>query len=595
MKLLESRPHRYDWGINLLTGGHAGRIRHEIVTRYVRPGMAVLDVGCGTGELAVKAARAGAHVTGLDISEGMLAVARERIKKSELQNEVLLHHAGVIEIDTLFDENSFALITATFVISELYGEEREWFLRELYRILKPGGMLVIAGEVNPRRRLKRAMYYALRMPLALITYLISQTGTHPARDIGGEIQKAGFEIRVARHSFLESFVTIAAEKSKAPPPSTRERVMKTEHDTSPIKALLDFCGRWFPNPVEPGLRIIGTPDRNAPVVITANYHLTVRRVERALEGQDCCLLVVQTKGINVWCASAGGEMNTHSVIAALKTSGIDERLDHRVLVLPQFSAPGIDVRLLRKLTGWKATWGPVYARKLPVFIADGYHKTQEQCRAHFPLSFRMEMLFTMNVSLWLVLAVIALAIHPAWALLTTGIFWGAGLILYAGYPLLPFKSGWLKSLMLGIITMAAFLGVSVYVNGNPWHYAGWMVFSCLLIMVIGFDLKGIAGGYSSEAEAFMHRLGCDSFGDLFRAKRVHKGCIAQDKSRCVNCGTCRMVCPMGVYGMAENGNDVILMNDSACLKCNACVMQCAKKALFFAPTAESHGFSPDLL
>ena len=132
MKILESRPHRYDWGINLLTGGHAVRIKDDIVTNYIRPGMVVLDVGCGTGYLAVKAAQAGALVTGVDISEGILAVARERIKKNGLENEVVLHHAGVVEIGTLFDVNRFDLITSTLVISELYGEEREWALRELY-------------------------------------------------------------------------------------------------------------------------------------------------------------------------------------------------------------------------------------------------------------------------------------------------------------------------------------------------------------------------------------------------------------------------------------------------------------------------------
>ena len=113
MKILESRPHRYDWGINFLTKGQAGRIKEQIVTNFVRPDMAILDVGCGTGDLAVRAARVGALVTGVDISEGMLAVAQERVKKNGLENKVVLQHAGVDEIDSLFDEKSFDLITST--------------------------------------------------------------------------------------------------------------------------------------------------------------------------------------------------------------------------------------------------------------------------------------------------------------------------------------------------------------------------------------------------------------------------------------------------------------------------------------------------
>ena len=579
MKILESRPHRYDWGINLLTAGHAGRVIDDIVVNFIRPGMFVLDVGCGTGDLAVKAAKADACVTGLDISEGMLAIARERIKKNRLEDIVDFHHAGVVEVDTLFAVNSFDCITSTLVISELYGEERNWALREFYRILKSDGTLIIAGEVKPKQPLKRAIYTALRLPLALITYIISQTGTKAVSDINSEIRKAGFEIANERKSFLGSFVTIVAKKLKTPSPTADAQAMKSDADKSAAKTLFDYCGRWFPNPVEPGLRIIGTPDRTAPVIVTANFHLTVRRVEKALADQDCYLLVVPTKGINAWCASSGGEMNTHSIIAALKTSGIGERVEHRVLILPQFSAPGIDMRLLKKRTGWNGKWGPACAHDLSSFLDNGYTKTPQQCLAQFPLSFRMEMLLSMNVSVWMVFAAIALAIHPTWALITSAIFWGAGLILYAAYPSLPFESGWLKALMLTIIIIAVFIVVSVHVTGNPWHYVGWMVFTCLAIMTIGFDLKGIVGDRASEAEAFMHRLGLDAFGHLFRAKGAHKGFITQDKDRCINCSTCRMVCPMGVFGIAENKKDVIIIDDSACLNCIACVRQCTKKAL----------------
>ncbi len=254
MKILESRPHRYDWGIDFLTKGQAGKIKELIVTNFVRSGMAVLDVGCGTGDLAVRAARAGAMVTGVDISQGMLAVAQQRVKKNGLGNRVVLHQAG-------------------------------------------------------------------------------------------------FEITEKRYSFLESIVTVVAKKSEATQPAAAARAMQPDQDRSPIKSLFDFCGRWFPNPVVPGLRKIGTPGRDSPVVVTGNFHLTVRRVEKTLANRNCYLLVAQSKGINVWCASAGGEMNTHSVVTALKTSDIASRVDHRVLILPQLSAPGIDTKLLQKVRG----------------------------------------------------------------------------------------------------------------------------------------------------------------------------------------------------------------------------------------------------
>ena len=579
MKILESRPHRYDWGINFLTKGQAGKIKEQIVTNFVRPDMAILDVGCGTGDLAVRAARVGALVTGVDISEGMLAVAQERVKKNGLENKVVLQHAGVDEIDSLFDEKSFDLITSTLVMSELYTEEREWALKALSRILKPDGKLLVVSEVRPKHLLKRAIYYVLRLPLALITYLICQTGTKPVRNIADEMRRAGFEIIKERYSFLESTVTLVAGRSEVAQPAVVARVMKPDQDRSPIKSLFDFCGRWFPNPVVPGLRKIGTPGRDSPVIVTGNFHLTVRRVERALKFQSCYLLVVPSKGINVWCASAGGEMNTHSIITALKTSGIDRLVDHRVLVLPQLSAPGIDTKQLKKVSGWQGRWGPVYASSLPMHLAKGHTKTQKQCKVRFDLPFRLEMLFAMNFLLWLFFAAIALAIDPAWAAVMTLIFWGAGFVLYGGYYLLPFKSGWSKALMLAIGAIAVFVGVSLHAAGSPWHYAGWMIFTSLVILSIGFDLKGIVGDRTSEAEALLHKLGFESFGHLFRSKGIHAGYITQDKSRCVNCNTCGMVCPAGVYGLAKNRKDIIIVDDSICLKCNGCVMQCPRKAL----------------
>ena len=579
MKILESRPHRYDWGIDLLTRGQAGKIREDIVTSFVRSGMAVLDIGCGTGDLAVRAAHAGAFVTGVDISQGMLAVARARVKKNGLENRVVFHHAGVVEIDSLFDEKSFDLVTATLVMSELSAEERQWALRELFGILKYDGNFLVVSEVRPQHFLKRAIYYALRFPLALITYLISQTGTRPVRNIVDEIRQAGFEITEERYSFLESFITVVARRSKAARPAAVAQTVTPDQDRSQIKSLFDFCGRWFPNPVTPGLRRIGAPNRGSPVVVTGNFHLTVRRVEKALASQNCYLLVVQSKGINVWCASAGGEMNTHSIISALKTSNIKSLVDHRQLILPQLAAPGIDTNLLKKRSGWKGKWGPVYASSLPGFLASGRTQNQDQRRVHFDLPFRIEMLFAMNSVLWLFFFAVALAIHPAWTVVMTLIFWGAGFILYTGYYLLPFKSGWSKALMLAMASIAILVGISIHAAGKPWHYMGWMIFTSLVIFSIGFDLKGIVGDRTSEAEAFMHRLGFESFGHLFRSKGVHTGFITQDKSRCVNCGTCAMVCPVDVYGVAKHKKDIIIVDDSACLKCNGCVMQCPEKAL----------------
>ena len=125
--------------------------------------------------------------------------------------------------------------------------------------------------------------------------------------------------------------------------------------------------------------------------VTCNFDLTVRRVVKALQGLDCYLLVAPSKGINVWCAAGGGMFNAHSVTSVLKTSRIAEKVDHRTLILPQFSAPGIDVRRVEAETGWRCRFGPVYAQDIPAYVAANLHKTDDMRRARFPLGDRLEM------------------------------------------------------------------------------------------------------------------------------------------------------------------------------------------------------------
>jgi len=87
MKVLEKHPERYDTGINILSGGRAQKIRKQIVQTFVKPGMEIFDIGCGTGSLIIDAATAGARITGVDISTGMLTVAQKRVAHNGLQDK----------------------------------------------------------------------------------------------------------------------------------------------------------------------------------------------------------------------------------------------------------------------------------------------------------------------------------------------------------------------------------------------------------------------------------------------------------------------------------------------------------------------------
>ena len=100
--------------------------------------------------------------------------------------------------------------------------------------------------------------------------------------------------------------------------------------------------RVIPIPCKTGVIIIGTPGKTSPVFLTCNYHLTVKRVQRALQGIDCYLLVANSNGRNVWCGATGGHFTNHDAISVLKTTGIEGLVDHRRVILPQLAATGIE-------------------------------------------------------------------------------------------------------------------------------------------------------------------------------------------------------------------------------------------------------------
>ena len=108
--------------------------------------------------------------------------------------------------------------------------------------------------------------------------------------------------------------------------------------------------RMLPFPTRTGLLAIGSPGRHSPVLLTGNFALTVQRVRRALDGIDAYLLVANSRGINVWCAATGGLLTNHDVVSVIKTSGIDDLVDHREVILPQLAATGIEGRSVRART-----------------------------------------------------------------------------------------------------------------------------------------------------------------------------------------------------------------------------------------------------
>ena len=141
--------------------------------------------------------------------------------------------------------------------------------------------------------------------------------------------------------------------------------------------------------VDPGLYAVGAPTDLSPVLVTANYKLTFDALRCTLTGRDAWILVLDTRGINVWCAAGKGTFGTDEVVSRVKSSGLAQIVSHGVLVLPQLSATGVAAHEVRRGSGFRVVWGPVRAADLPAFLDTGLRATPEMRTVTFPLRDRL--------------------------------------------------------------------------------------------------------------------------------------------------------------------------------------------------------------
>lgn len=173
--------------------------------------------------------------------------------------------------------------------------------------------------------------------------------------------------------------------------------------------------------VEPGLYALGSPGADSPVLAGANYRLSFDHLRRSLAGRDAWLLVLDTRGINVWCAAGKGTFGSGELIARVAAVGLPARVAHRTIVVPQLGATGIAAREVAQATGFTVAFGPVRAADLPAFLDAGMAATPAMRRVTFTLAER------------LTLVPVELVQSGGWAAALLGVLLVAGGIVPGGF------------------------------------------------------------------------------------------------------------------------------------------------------------------
>lgn len=349
-----------------------------------------------------------------------------------------------------------------------------------------------------------------------------------------------------------------------------------------LKTIWGILFRLFPCPTKVGLQRIGNPGPDSPVLVTCNFDLTVKRLKHILRGFDLWLLVAESKGVNVWCAAGAEEFNTHSVVSIVKTSGIEDKVNHRTLILPPLGAPGIKASDVKAQTGWKVKWGPAYAEDIPLYLENNFRRDENMKRAKYDLTKRLDTAIGTLFPFYFLGAVgfFLFGRHLLMDYLVSG---AVGFVVFMSLcPWIPGKIGIKKALFCDAILIAVLLTCELLFDPFPFRIP--LIIAMVMMPVYGLELGGIASTMPSDLDPVLARFGVSAIGNVAFAGTIRTELLngyrelTYEPQLCKGCRSCYEVCPQGVWRRGES-KKAELANKDACTACRACLVQCESGAI----------------
>jgi hypothetical protein len=264
--------------------------------------------------------------------------------------------------------------------------------------------------------------------------------------------------------------------------------------------------------VEPGLYAVGNPTPESLVFVSANYKMSFDRLRSNLDGRDGWILVLDTKGINVWCAAGKGTFGTDELVGRIEAVRLGDVVSHDTLVVPQLGATGVSAHEVKRRSGYRVVYGPVRAEDLPAFLDAGMKASAEMRRVRFDFRDRIVLVpveLAMSLRYLLLAAVVLAALGGIgtggyllarvesvglWqAVLFVGAFVLGSVLLPALLPWLPGRAFSTKGIWVGLAVALATVAVAQVARAHVFGVAsaaGWLL---LLVAVASFSAMNFTG------------------------------------------------------------------------------------------------------